>query len=252
MQTVHESVILAAGQGSRLRRAVGGVPKPLVRVAGRPLIAHALRQACEAGCDRAVVVVGRGADAVAGYLRDTDCGLDVQVVFNPSHREPNGVSLLAAEPHVRGRFYLQMADHVFESPVLAHLGADTDGGMKLLVDRAPGYSDEEDATKVRVQAGRVVALGKELRRWDAIDTGVFLLGPGIFSALRRAQQNGPPSVTAGMLELVATGALKTVELERVAWVDVDTARDLAVAEQLLTSRAAGGTVLSAVGSPAVG
>ncbi len=54
-------VVLAAGEGKRFRSAV---PKPLHRVAGRPLLWHVLAAARGLGAERTVAVVGRGADEV--------------------------------------------------------------------------------------------------------------------------------------------------------------------------------------------
>src|SRR6185312_15977203 len=55
---VTQTVVLAAGTGTRLGSAQAGVPKPLLTVAGVPLIAHALRHAADSGCTDAIVVVG--------------------------------------------------------------------------------------------------------------------------------------------------------------------------------------------------
>ena len=54
----HQTVILAAGLGSRLGSAEAGVPKPLMEVGGAPLIAQALAHAEASGCREAVVVIG--------------------------------------------------------------------------------------------------------------------------------------------------------------------------------------------------
>jgi MurNAc alpha-1-phosphate uridylyltransferase len=49
------AMVLAAGLGRRLRPLTDGLPKPLVQVAGQPLIAHALDRLAQAGVERAVV-----------------------------------------------------------------------------------------------------------------------------------------------------------------------------------------------------
>ena len=61
------AVILAAGQGKRMRSSL---PKPLHPLAGRPMVAHVLAAAREAGFQRCVVVVGPDADAIRGALGD--------------------------------------------------------------------------------------------------------------------------------------------------------------------------------------
>ena len=234
-QSPRQTVILAAGNGQRLGALGQDLPKPLLRVGGRPLIQHALEQAEQAGCEEAIVVLGHGADQLRGQLARIATPLRLRAVLNPHYHLPNGMSLLAAEPFADERFFLQMADHVFAEPVLDRLNDPAlDGATRLLVDYAPRDLDEADATKVRVQQGKVTAIGKEVLPYDAVDAGCFLLDRRVFAALR-AVQGDPPSVSAGMEQLAALGALAPVPLEGVVWVDVDTPSDWRRAEALLES-----------------
>jgi bifunctional UDP-N-acetylglucosamine pyrophosphorylase/glucosamine-1-phosphate N-acetyltransferase len=61
------AVVLAAGQGTRMRSRI---PKVLHPLAGRPMIDHVLAALAEAGVGRPVVVIGSGADAVEAALGD--------------------------------------------------------------------------------------------------------------------------------------------------------------------------------------
>jgi bifunctional UDP-N-acetylglucosamine pyrophosphorylase/glucosamine-1-phosphate N-acetyltransferase len=65
--TLHTTaaVILAAGQGTRMKSAL---PKVMHALAGRPLVHYPVRAALEAGCGEVVVVVGHGRELVAAYL----------------------------------------------------------------------------------------------------------------------------------------------------------------------------------------
>lgn len=228
-----QTVILAAGNGQRLGALGQDLPKPLLRVGGRPLIEHALEQAAQAGCEEAVIVLGHGAGQLQGQLAQISTPLRIRAVLNPNYHLPNGMSLLAAEPFTEARFFLQMADHVFAEPVLQRLtDPSLDGAARLLVDYAPRDLDEADATKVRIHAGRVTAIGKEVLPYDAVDAGCFLLDQRVFAALR-AVSGEAASVSAGMEQLAAAGALAPVPLEGVVWVDVDTPADWDRAEALL-------------------
>jgi MurNAc alpha-1-phosphate uridylyltransferase len=66
--TPNSGIVLAAGLGTRMRPYVGDIPKPLVRVAGKPLIDYALDRLAEAGVDRAVVNVHYLADTLERHL----------------------------------------------------------------------------------------------------------------------------------------------------------------------------------------
>jgi len=241
-------VILAAGFGSRLSAERGDLPKPLARVAGRTLLDHALAQALAAGVEEAIVVTGNGGEQIRRHLAAVEIPVRVTVVHNPRFSEPNGVSLLCAERHVTGPFYLQMADHVFAQPVLRLLDrADTHGDCaRLLVDFHPVNLDEDDATKVRVTDGLIIAIGKELAPYDAVDTGCFRLDPRVFPALHEVARREPPSVTLGMRQLIAVGQLAAVPISGVRWTDIDTPADHARAEALLGTRRKAGTRAGAV------
>ena len=234
---VRQTVLLAAGFGSRLGSAERGVPKPLVSVAGRPLISHALDHARAAGCVEAVVVIGHEGHRVRAAVEGMSPGLSVRFVQNPDFSAPNGRSLLVAEAEVSGPFYLQMVDHVFAGTALTRLAQQPLGpeeAGRLLIDRTPGAEiDTADATKVRLAGARVTAIGKGIEPWDAIDTGCFLLTPAVFDALRRVNASEPLTVSAGMRQLVADGSLGTADVDGVDWIDVDTPSDLAIAERLI-------------------
>ena len=59
MQTAtRTALILAAGNGSRIRSVAGPLPKPLVPFQGKPLLEHVLIGARDAGIERVVIVVG--------------------------------------------------------------------------------------------------------------------------------------------------------------------------------------------------
>jgi N-acetyl-alpha-D-muramate 1-phosphate uridylyltransferase len=65
----HAAMVLAAGLGERMRPLTNGVPKPLVKVAGKALIDYVLDRLAEAGVDAAIVNVHYLADAVERHVR---------------------------------------------------------------------------------------------------------------------------------------------------------------------------------------
>lgn len=205
-------------------------------VGGMPLVAHALLHALASGCEEAIIVLGHQGARVRAAVEALMPQLRVRFVENADASAPNGVSLLVAEPLVRPHFFLQMVDHLFGDVALPRLvrsplAADEAG--RVLVDRAPRGLDFNDATKVRRAGGRVTAIGKGIAPWDAIDAGCFVLTTAIFDALRSAPASEPRTVSSGMRQLVARGALGAVDVEDMDWVDVDTPGDLALAEILV-------------------
>ncbi|TIX52034.1 nucleotidyltransferase family protein [Alteraurantiacibacter aquimixticola] len=64
------AMVMAAGLGKRMRPLTATQPKPMVRIAGKPLIDHALDRLAEAGIARAVVNVHYLADALEAHVRE--------------------------------------------------------------------------------------------------------------------------------------------------------------------------------------
>lgn len=230
-------VILAAGLGSRLGSAEAGVPKPLLEVAGQPLVAHALAHAEVSGCREAIVVIGYEAARVRAAVEARRSTMSIRFVVTPDPHAPNGHSLLAAAPFARSPFFMQMVDHVFSEPVLRLLdrgAAEPSEAARLLIDRRSEVSvDLDDATKVTVRGRQIVTIGKDLDRWDALDTGCFRLTSGVFDALRQVPASTPLTVSAAMQRLASAGLMTGIDIGAIEWADVDTPADRLAAERML-------------------
>ncbi|WP_447728201.1 phosphocholine cytidylyltransferase family protein [Sphingomonas koreensis] len=232
---IDTAILLAAGEGSRLRPAAPF--KPLCPVAGRPLIAHALHGLAAAGMTRAIVVLGYGAEEIEAFLATGSWPLTVGTVRVADYRKPNGSSLLAAEPLLKGReAVLAMCDHLVDPALYRRLAeAGAGQGARLGIDRRLGHDwvDPDDVTCVRTEGEMIVAIGKGLEPHDCYDTGVFAIGPALLAALRTLDA---PSLTEGMRILAAQGAALTLDCSDLDWIDVDDAPALAKAEAWLADR----------------
>lgn len=61
------AIVLAAGQGKRMKSKLYKVLHP---VCGKPMVGHVVQTVQQVNCERSVVVVGHGAEAVRTYLQD--------------------------------------------------------------------------------------------------------------------------------------------------------------------------------------
>jgi len=227
---IETAILLAAGEGSRLRPAAPF--KPLCPVGGRTLLAHALHGLAEAGLARAVVVLGYGADEIEAHLAAQAWPLAVETVRVEDYRKPNGTSVLAAEARVAGgEALLAMCDHLVDPKLYRRLAqAGASGGARLGIDRrlASDWVDLDDVTRVQSEGERIVAIGKHLEPYDCFDTGVFAVGPALFAALRRFEA---PSLTEGMRALAAERTALIADCTDLDWIDVDDAWALDKAER---------------------
>jgi RpiB/LacA/LacB family sugar-phosphate isomerase len=223
-EPIRRAIVLAASRGACL--AEGGiVPKTLQPVLGVPLIVRAVRALEAEGLREVVVVLGFGEALVRAQLLAADLEAEIVFVRNPRHEAGNGLSVLAARAYLDRPCVLSMGDHLV-APALVRrvmvapaapdecvLGVDYDLERSIDVD---------EATKVRVEGGRVVAIGKALADYDGIDTGVFRVGPSLVDALDAVlAENGDCSLSEGVGLLAARGKVAACDVRDTRWVDID-------------------------------
>ena len=131
-----------------------------------------------------------------------------------------------------------MADHIFDPAIVDGLCRLPLGPREvvLAVDRKiDSIYDLEDATKVRLEDDRIVAIDKQLEAYDAIDTGLFICSPALVTALSDLARSGDCSLSDGMRRIAAAGNLRYYDIGPSWWQDVDTPGALQHAEQLLSA-----------------
>ena len=221
------AVILAAGEGGRLRLAAGK-PKPLVELVGLSLAERTVAQLRLAGITRFIVVLGFEADRVRRQFERIACArkCSIEFVVAGDWKKGNGVSAAAAA-HLVGDspFILTMVDHIVTLAAVERLLAfpPGPGRINLAVDFAKeSVFDLDDATKVSVADGRITAIGKDLSAYHALDTGLFYCTPALFSGIRRGAANGRYSLSAGISECILQQRVDAVDVTGHLWIDVDT------------------------------
>jgi 1L-myo-inositol 1-phosphate cytidylyltransferase len=238
-QRVREAVILAAGAGLRLRGSDPTSLKPLIPVLGRPLISYTIDALVRAGVEKINAVVGFESERLGAALeRLIPPGTELRLIENRDWRKQNGISVLASAPYVTAPFLLTMSDHVFEESIIDLLVRDAEPNqLTLAIDKKlNSIFDLDDAMKIQTRGHRVVAVGKDLPGYDAIDTGLFVCPPDTFGYLERAKQNGDCSLADGVHAMAQAGKARIVDIGDAWWQDVDTPEMLACAEEKLRSR----------------
>jgi choline kinase len=232
--SITDAVILMAGTGSRLRGSADTIAKPLIPIAGRPLISYAIESFDRAGVTTLHAVVGPNGDELAAAVAPLlPSHMRFRPIANLNWQKQNGISLLTAAGKVRAPFFLAMGDHLFESSILEQLVTHADlSRLNLAIDRKiESIFDLDDAMKVRTEDNRIVAIGKKLKTYNAIDTGIFLCPEIVFEYLRRALKDDDCSLADGVRLMAEDGKALAIDIGEAWWQDVDTPEMLTRAEQ---------------------
>jgi NDP-sugar pyrophosphorylase family protein len=208
---VVEAVVMAAGEGTRLRPLTERHPKPVLPIDGRPVIAVLLRELAAAGIERVAVVTGHLAHQVEALVGDGSAfGLEVVLARQPRADGSADAARRGLDAGVRPPVLVSAADTLFvpgDLGAFVRAFASSGAAGAIAARREPG--PEQGKPPIRIDGGRVThvidddpgnplasaplwALGPELAPWlddlpgppfelatafqQAIDAGLHVAG----------------------------------------------------------------------------
>ena len=133
-----QTVILAAGQGTRMRPLTDSTPKPMLPVAGRPLLAHTADAAIEAGATELVIVVGYESELVREYFDDEYRGVPVQFARQDEQRG-TADAVRAASEFLDDHFAVLNGDNLYDEAAIARLFEDGPALAGINVEEPSNY-----------------------------------------------------------------------------------------------------------------
>ena len=233
----NKAIVLAAGYGSRLSPLTLETPKPLLEMAGRPLITYALDALASNGISDIGVVVGYQSEKIQEVLEREYP--NVTFIYNDAYDGGNGLSVYSARSFVSDSpFMVCMADHLISPKIVGRLLSEaSDGGILCVDTEATHPSQTDDVTRVATDhGGNIVGIGKELKAWDAIDTGVFRMTADVFPAIERLVfSNGlDVSISNVVTRFGEDGRpFSTCDVSGAFWADIDTLWDYQSLDRLM-------------------
>ena len=121
-----QTIVLAAGEGTRMRPLTAHTPKPMLPVADRPLCAHTADAAVAAGTDELIFVVGYEADAVREHFGEEYRGVPVAYATQ-DEQLGTAHAVRAAREHLDGEFAVLYGDDLYDPASIEALFASRPG-----------------------------------------------------------------------------------------------------------------------------
>jgi len=184
-----KALIIAAGEGKRLKEFSKDEPKPLINLLGLSLIERVILTTKQAGVDEFIIVIGYRGDKIKSKIGTGEkYNVKIDYVQNNEWQKGNGISVLKAKKFLKDNFVLLMADHIFDVRILRELlKQDLKKSVSLAIDRSKPILGD---TKVLVKEGLIISIGKKIKKSNCIDTGIFFCSPKIFSYLEKTAKKG--------------------------------------------------------------
>lgn len=239
-----QAVILAAGQGQRMRAL--SESKPLLPLLGMPLIERNVRAAQLAGVDEVIIVTGHERAQLESWQRSYQARHAtprISLVYNADwDKAENGRSLSVVKGLVQQPFLLLMGDHVYTPEILKLLCQHPlpEDGAVLAVDGAITRTDIDldDVTRVQLRGRSVIKIDKALVDFDGFDTGAFLCSPAVVALAEQEAEAGRTRLSDTMQRLAERERLVACDISGEYWQDVDTPQTHRLAERGLLDWAA--------------
>jgi glucose-1-phosphate thymidylyltransferase len=184
-----QAVILAAGEGKRVRPLTRSRPKALIPVANRPIIEYVIEALLKNGIRDIIVVAGYRKEQVTRFLNQLDVSFDV--VVQPKQLG-TGNALQCAEPRIKGDFLLLPGDNYIDPHSVARIIGKTNA---MLVKDHPNPSN---FGVVMMQDGYVKDIIEKPEHAQSlmVSTGIYALSRDVFSFI---QGNDLPEAITAMI-----------------------------------------------------
>ena len=220
------AMVLAAGRGRRLLPITATLPKPLVEVAGRPLIEHALLRLQRAGISRCVINISHLGEMIEARLGDgTRLGMQISYSREEQPLEVAG-GIATALPLLGDKPFVVLNSDIVSGYSIERLVelADSFAGRlgHLVLGANPAHHPAGDFSIVSGLA-RPAAESESLTY-----TGCALFTPQLFAGL----PSGGSAALRPLLDRAIAKDLISAEHHDGAWIDAGDPARLAAAEQL--------------------
>lgn len=233
-----KAIILAAGHGTRLRPVTLTMPKPLVPVANKSLIAYAIDVLKEAGLNHIGIVVNDMTSAIPAHLRDgSSLGVKLEYIVQAeqkglAHAAGLCHSFVGDEP-----FCMFLGDNIFQD----HMSDWLRGFASSNVEAAVALGEVSDPSRFGIadvqdgQIKRVVEKPKENPPSNLAIAGVYLFRKSIFDAIAniKPSQRNELEITDAIQYLISSG--HTVQPYKLTgwWIDAGKPDAIIQANQLV-------------------
>jgi UDP-N-acetylglucosamine diphosphorylase / glucose-1-phosphate thymidylyltransferase / UDP-N-acetylgalactosamine diphosphorylase / glucosamine-1-phosphate N-acetyltransferase / galactosamine-1-phosphate N-acetyltransferase len=234
------AVLLAAGRGKRLGASTATTPKPLLDIAGSPLISHVADVLAGAGLTHFIVVTGYLSEQIERWAKTYERenpGIKVTTVRQPQ-LDGTGGAMLAAKAHLasQNRFVFGWGDILMDRanyPRFIHHAHNDEYDLMLAVNRV---KDPFRGAAVYLTPHMIVerldekpAPGTAKTEWN--NAGLFATGQIFFDYLERLRPSarGELEVADAISRMIADGCVVRAVDMRGFWSDVGTPEDLEAA-----------------------
>ena len=229
--TITQAVVLAAGEGKRLRPLTFTRPKCMIQLAGKPILYHVLASLKAVGVKRAVIVVKYLEESVRDYFAGDNLGMTLEFV---TQGEKYGTAAAFAEAagKIDSTFYAVAGDVITTPKTLAQLGREHQGNISAVFTEV---EKPEQYGIAQVEGGFLSRFEEKPKNPPIkalVNCSLYCMEPSIFPALTAVPKS--PRGEYEMTDVLKSEKVKAVITDEY-WLDMGLPWQLFDANKFLLS-----------------
>jgi glucose-1-phosphate thymidylyltransferase len=235
-----KAVILAAGEGKRLRPFTETMPKVMLPVANKPVLEYVFDAVKKSGIDEIVVVVGYKKEVIMEYFKDYK---DIKITYvNQVKQLGTAHALLQAKKNIKDSFIVLAGDNIIDQSSISKL-MKTSSDYAILIKEHP-YPSKYGVVFVENNSIRRIVEKPKEDVGKYISTGIYKLPRSVFTDIERCTSEGVHALSPVIQSLVDKEKRISTVLAK-SWMDIVYPWDLIYVNEAMIqgiSASAGGII----------
>ena len=210
-----KAVILAAGEGKRLRPYTETIPKVMLPVANKPVLEYVVDAVKKSGITEIIIVVGYKKEVIMEYFKNYK---NAKITYVTQDKQLGTAhALLQAKNHIKGPFIVLSGDNIIDQKSILKLIKDESKYSMLIKE----HSHPSKYGVVFVEKGKLKEIvekpKEELGKF--ISTGIYKLPKSIFNKIKELASQGVYDLSSVIQSIVAKGEnINTIIAD--SWMDI--------------------------------
>ena len=228
-----KAIILAAGEGSRMRPLTYTRPKVMLPIANKPILEHLILEAREAGITDFIIVVGYHDEQVRSYFSNGH-RWSVNISYSNQRRQLGTADAVQmVEGMIDGNFLMMNGDIIVDRKDISALASAVQTTISVIK-----VKDPTGLGMIELQQDRVVKIHEKVENppTDLANSGLYYFTPDIFSAIKKTPTSprGEYEITSSLQIMIDEG--REVSCHEIGhWLDLSFPWHLLSANETLLS-----------------
>ncbi len=183
-----KAVVMAAGDGKRMRPLTETRPKVMLPVAGKPILEHLLIALKSAGIDETVIIVRHKKDRIVEYFEKKESELGLKIIFVEQGSETGTASaILAAEKEISDSFVAIAGDIITDSENISKVVKEHKGTITLGVKKV---KNPHEYGIVEITDGKVSLFQEKPKnpKTELANLSIYCMESSVFDEIKKLKK----------------------------------------------------------------